>query len=89
MKSTKNPEVIQNAILKTLAKSTKKTGISPIEVAKELEPDARIQRRWMNGIKHEAIILAKDGKIAITRKGKVQDPNGEIKGVIRYTKVAS
>jgi len=44
-------------------------------------PDA--WRRYLNPVKQQAIHLARQGQIAILRKGKPVDPHAPIKGVIR------
>ena len=46
-------------------------------------PDA--WRRYMTAVRQQALHLARDGRIVILRKGKPQDPQAPIKGVIRLS----
>ena len=39
-------------------------------------------RRYMNAVRQQAVFLARQGRIEITRKGKPVDPNN-FKGVVR------
>ena len=74
---------IRNTILEETAKCKKTIGICPSQVAKALEEDERLWRRELRKIRAVATDMAKDGEIEILRKGKPQDPNEDIKGVIR------
>ncbi len=44
-------------------------------------PDA--WRRYLTAVRQQALNLARQGRIVILRKGKPQDPNKPVKGVIR------
>ncbi|CAH0268285.1 DUF3253 domain-containing protein [Roseomonas sp. CECT 9278] len=72
---------IRDAILAQTAARGCDKSICPSEVARALEPE-----RWqplMPRIRHEAAVLAREGRIDILRKGKPVDPHAEIRGVIR------
>ena len=79
-------EKIRTAILEATNTCSVKIGVCPSKVAKALEPDERLWRRNLTLIRREAVELAQEGKIDITRKGKIQDPFGEIKGILRFRK---
>lgn len=57
--------------------------ISPTDAAKVMEPEEDKWRRLLKPVRREAFNLAREGQIVIRRKGKVQNPFDEIKGVIR------
>ena len=42
-------------------------------------------RRYMTGVRQQALFLARNGYIAILRKGKPVDPFAPVKGVIRLS----
>ncbi|MEO1397280.1 MAG: DUF3253 domain-containing protein [Pseudomonadota bacterium] len=61
--------------------------ICPSEVARALAgKDEKAWRLLMKPIRAAAVALAKDGEIAITRKGRPVDPD-DFKGVYRLTVV--
>lgn len=55
--------------------------ICPSEVARALSPTE--WRGLMTRVRREAMVLAREGRIDILRKGKPADPEAEIRGVIR------
>lgn len=55
--------------------------LCPSEVARALEPEA--WRGLMTRVRREAVLLAREGRIDILRKGRPVDPDAEIRGVIR------
>lgn len=64
--------------------------VCPTEVARAIAaararpsdpPDA--WRRYLTAVRQQALNLARQGRIVILRKGKAQDPNKPVKGVIR------
>ncbi|MBR0669829.1 DUF3253 domain-containing protein [Neoroseomonas soli] len=72
---------IREAILAQTAAAGTGKSISPSDVARVLSPEE--WRSLMTRIRREAVLLAREGKIDILRKGKPADPEGEIRGVIR------
>ena len=42
-------------------------------------------RRYMTGVRQQALFLARNGQISILRKGKPVDPFAPVKGVIRLS----
>ena len=79
----KNPEVIRDKIVELTRASKNGRSICPSLVAKALESDERLWRRLLTPIRREAVEMAKEHAVIITRKGKPQDPYGEIKGILR------
>lgn len=72
---------LREAILARTAACAPGRSLSPEDVAKSLAPEA-----WhplLARIRREAVLLAREGRIDILRKGKPVDPAGEIRGVIR------
>lgn len=57
--------------------------ICPSEAAKAINPDEQIWRSYLKTIRRTAIDMAQNEEIHITRKGKIQNPHEDIKGVIR------
>jgi hypothetical protein len=57
--------------------------ICPSEVARALEPDEEAWRRLMGPVRAAAIRLARQGQVAILRKGKPVSVTEEVRGVIR------
>jgi hypothetical protein len=57
--------------------------ICPSEVARALEPDAEAWRRLLGPVRAAAIRLARQGQVAILRKGKPVSVTEEVRGVIR------
>lgn len=76
-------EKIRKTILEEVQKCEPNRSICPSQVAKALEPDEGLWRRELRKIRQVAQDMAQNGEIDILRKGKPQDPHGEIKGVIR------
>jgi hypothetical protein len=75
---------IEAAIFEKLAKADPKNvggkSIEPSDVAKELQPEQ--WQRMLPKVRATALGLMRQGKLTITKKGKVVDPNA-FKGVIR------
>ncbi len=71
---------IEAAIFEKLAQRDAGKSICPSEVAKDLEPER--WQRMMPRVRAVAVALAREGRLAITKKGKAVDPNA-FKGVIR------
>ncbi len=82
----KSDKLIQDTILQLLEEQGQKFSICPSLVAKALEPDERLWRRLLKPIRQQAALLAQADMMVITRKGKPQDPNAEIKGIIRFAR---
>jgi len=57
--------------------------ICPSEVARALEPDEEAWRRLLGPVRAAAIRLARQGQVAILRKGKPVSVTEEVRGVIR------
>lgn len=64
--------------------------LSPAEIAQTFAAPRRKKsdppdhwRRYMNAVRQQALHLARAGRIVILRRGRVQDPQAPIKGVIR------
>lgn len=72
---------IREAILAQAAARGAEKSICPSDVARAVAPDA--WRSVMTRVRREAIVLAREGRIEILRKGRPVDPNEEIRGVIR------
>ena len=75
------PADIEAAILRLLNEAEPGKTISPADAARALVPGPA----WhvlMPKVRRVAVGLALDGRIVITRKGKVADPN-DFKGVYR------
>ncbi|MDA0367753.1 MAG: DUF3253 domain-containing protein [Proteobacteria bacterium] len=65
-------------------------GVRPEEVAHAMAERYRkpkdgpnLWRKYMHAVRQEALHLARDGDIAILRKGKAVDPNKPVKGLYR------
>jgi Protein of unknown function (DUF3253) len=80
------------AILACLAERLPGKTVTPEEVARAFAatrakpndpPD--LWRRYLQGVREQALHLARDGRLVILRKGKPADPSHRIKGVIRLT----
>lgn len=76
-------EKIRQTILELVEAGGPKKTICPSEVAKALDPEEDKWRRNLKTIRREAFNLAREGQIVVRRKGKIQNPFDEIKGVIR------
>ncbi|MBW6397770.1 DUF3253 domain-containing protein [Roseomonas sp. HJA6] len=72
---------IREAILAQTAACPPGRSISPSDVAQVLEPEG--WQSLLTRIRREAVLLAREGRIDILRKGKPVDPEAEIRGVIR------
>ena len=79
----RNPNAIQSKIKALALKRGVGSTFCPSEAARALEEDERIWRRLMPLVRREAVKMAQNGEIVITRKGKIQDPFDDIRGVIR------
>jgi len=82
---------VAEAILAYLQKSPPTKPVSPEQVAKEIaagkakpgaKPSPTLWRRYFQSVKDQARHLARSGRIEITRRGEVCDPN-DLKGVWR------
>lgn len=74
---------IEAAITERLAALPDGKSLDPTEIARQLAgTDEKIWRLLMIPIRRVAVGLAKDGRAAILRKGKVVDPE-DFKGVYR------
>ena len=75
---------IETAIFEKLAKADPKgvggKSIEPADVAKELQPEQ--WQRMLPKVRHCALALLRQGKLTITKKGKVVDPTN-FRGVTR------
>ena len=71
---------IEAIILRLAAERGAGKSICPTEAARALDPDG--WRGRLAGVRRAAVALAKDGRIAILRKGKPVDPD-DFKGVYR------
>lgn len=80
---------VAQTILTLLSGQEPGRSISPMDAAKAVaegrgrrddSPDP--WRRYMNAVRQQAVHLARQGRIEITRKGKPVDPN-DFKGVVR------
>ena len=74
-----NGQIRETVLTLVQARGIGKT-ICPSEVARAL--DTENWQRFLKPIRHEAQLMARDGQIAIYRKGKQIDPD-LMKGVIR------
>jgi hypothetical protein len=79
------------AILELLAAADK--SLSPEQAARAFAatrakpsdpPD--LWRRYLHAVRQQALHLARQGRIAILRKGRPVDPNKPVKGVIRLAR---
>lgn len=73
--------VIRAEILAQAEARGAEKSLCPSEVARALKPEE--WRSLMTRVRREAIVLAREGRIEILRKGKPVDPEAEIRGVIR------
>ena len=83
---------VADAILEMVAASDAK-GISPEDAARAYAETRRkktdppdLWRRYLPAVRQQALHLARERKIAILRRGEMQDPTAPIKGVIRLAK---
>jgi hypothetical protein len=80
---------VAERILEALAGLASGKSISLMDAARAVADDRRrpsdgpeLWRRYMNAVRQQAIHLARQGRIEITRKGAPVDPNN-FKGVVR------
>lgn len=73
---------LRNAILDTLARRDLGKSICPSEAARAAAEEGD-WRSLLTAIRSEGRVLASEGLIEVTKKGKVVDPE-TVKGVIRY-----
>jgi len=80
------------AILAQLAERPAGKTVTPEDVARAFAaaragpndaPD--LWRRYLQGVREQALHLARAGRLVILRKGKPADPSHRVKGVIRLT----
>lgn len=75
---------IEATILALCAARGAERSICPSEVARALAGgDEKAWRLLMHPVREAALALARQGRIAILRKGRPQDPAAPIRGVIR------
>jgi hypothetical protein len=75
---------LADAILSLCAARGEEKSICPSEVARALAGnDEKQWRLLMHPIREAALVLAREGRIAILRKGRPVDPAAMPKGVIR------
>jgi len=89
VEETRDPAAV--AILDLIANSP--GAVRPEQVAQVLAERYRkpkdgpnLWRKYLHAVRQEALHLARDGDIAILRKGKPVDPHKPIKGLIRLAK---
>ena len=75
-----NTEAISAEILRQITARGAGTSICPSEVARAL--DAQAWRSLLGPVRQVAAALAREGRVAILRKGRVVPP-AEMRGVIR------
>jgi hypothetical protein len=81
---TADRTAIERTILALCAARGPERSICPSEVARALAgDDEKVWRLLMHPVREEALRLARAGRVEILRKGKTQDPNAGIRGVIR------
>jgi hypothetical protein len=78
------------AILEALAALSPGKSLDPQDIARSYAarrakpsdpPD--LWRRYLGGVRQQAIHLGREGRIAVLRKGKPVDPRRPVKGIIR------
>lgn len=72
---------IRETILAQTAACPPGRSLSPSDVAQAV--DAEGWHSLLGRVRREAVVLAREGRIDILRKGKPVDPEAEIRGVIR------
>jgi hypothetical protein len=87
---TEDSDPLAGEILRLVAERGPGKSICPSEVARAYAEARRkptdppdLWRRYMAPVRQQAKNLARQGRIAILRKGKPVDPNQPVKGVIR------
>ena len=81
-RATADAAAIAQAILSAVTARGAGKSICPSEVARAITPPGQDWRQAMHPVREAARRLARDGRIAILRKGRPVDPDG-FKGVIR------
>ena len=86
---TPGDDPVATAILETLSVLGPGASISLMDAARAIADERRrpadgpeLWRRYMNAVRQQAIHLARQGRIEITRKGQPVDPKN-FKGVVR------
>jgi hypothetical protein len=74
---------IDTTILELCAARGLRSSICPSEAARALAPEGADWRPLMGRVRRRAVALAREGRIAILRKGKPVADLDAIKGVIR------
>jgi hypothetical protein len=81
---------VAEAILGLLEDMPPEKSISPMDAARAVAEARRrpgdgpeLWRRYMNAVRQQAVHLARQGRIEITRQGEPVDPNN-FKGVVRF-----
>ncbi len=74
------PSPVEDILMALLTPSPPGKSVSPEEVARALDPEG--WRRMLPRVRAEAVGLARQGRIVITRHGKPADPEA-FKGVYR------
>jgi hypothetical protein len=84
---------VARAILELIETLPPGRSISPVEAARAVAPErARpgdppdAWRRYLPAVRQQALHLARQGRIAILRKGKPVDPHAPFKGVVRLAR---
>ena len=72
---------IREAILAAAVSRGAEKSLCPSEVARALTPED--WRPLTARVRREAMVLAREGRIEVLRKGRPVDPAAEIRGVIR------
>ena len=84
------PDPVARLILAQLAALGPGESISPAAVARAFAEPRRKKsdrpdhwRKYLNAVRQQALHLARAGQIVLLRRGKPQDPQAPVKGVIR------
>lgn len=81
---TSSDEEIETTILRLVAQRGPDKSVCPSEVARAIGgPDQDCWRPLMQPVRSVAVRLAKQGRIAILRKGRAVADPGDVKGVYR------
>ena len=80
---------VAEAILSTLGAVSDDRGLAPDDIAREIAESRRkpsdgrdLYKRYRQAVKEQAIFLARQGRVEITRRGEPVDPN-DFKGLWR------
>jgi len=83
-------DAVATAILTQLQAAGPGASLSPDDVARAYAEGRRrksdppdLWRRYLTAVRQQALHLAREGEIAILRRGEPQDPQAPIKGLIR------